>query len=348
MTGHAIVASARTARRRRERIVIAILAVIVVIVGLVSISIGGYTVSLPNIAAALVGRGTERDEFIVVQLRLPRVVIAILTGIAFALAGALFQSLLHNPLASPDIIGITGGASAAAVVAILVFGLSGLAVSGAAFAGGLAVASVIYLLSWRAGISGNRFVLIGIGFSFLVQSILGYLLTRADVRDAQSALVWLVGSLSGTTWTEIAMTALALAVLLPLVGAFAPRLAILQLGDDSANGLGVPAGRTRLALIIVGVALAAVGTAVVGPIAFVAFVSAPLARQLVGTGGLALVPSALVGAILVSTSDFVGQHLLPGDSQVPVGVLTGAIGAPYLLWLLASRNRSRGSHDHGA
>jgi iron complex transport system permease protein len=167
--------------------------------------------------------------------------------------------------------------------------------------------------------------------------VLGYLLTRADVRDAQSALLWLVGSLSGARWSDIAMLGVAVVVLLVLVALLAPRLRILQLGEQSATSLGVAVQPARLAILATAVALTAVATATVGPIAFVAFVAAPIARRLVG--GLALVPTALVGALLVIGSDFVGQHLLPGDLQVPVGIITGAVGAPYLLWLLAVTNR---------
>jgi len=314
----------------------------VIAVILVSLAVGAYTVAIPDLAKTLIGQGDTKDNFIVLQLRLPRVAIGAIVGIAFGIAGALFQSMLGNPLASPDIIGITGGASAAAVAGLLVFGVTGLAVSSMAFLGALLVATAIYLLSWRSGITGFRFVLVGIACAFMVQGLLGYLLTRADVRDAQAALVWLVGSLSGTRWPDIAIAAGGLAIILPLVALLAPRLKLLQLGDESAAGLGVPVARTRLLLLFTAVALAAIGTAAVGPIAFVAFVSAPIARRLVRTGGLALIPSALVGVLIVLVSDFAAQHLLPGGVQVPAGIITGAIGAPYLLWLLATTNRARG------
>ena len=334
--------AARSARARREFVVVLAVAALVVAVAIASLVVGSYTVSVPNVLKSLVGQGDPKDAFIILQLRLPRVVVGILAGIAFALAGAIFQALLSNPLASPDIIGITGGASAAAVAALLVLGLGGIAVSAFAFVGALAVAAAIYALSWRSGITGNRFVLVGIGFAFMVQGLLGYLLTRADVRDAQAALVWLVGSLSGVRWGDILIFGIGLLVLVPAVAALSPRLRILQLGDPSATGLGLPVSRTRLLLLLVAVALAALGTAAVGPIAFVAFVSAPIARRLTGTGALALVPTALVGILVVLVADFVSQHALPGGVQVPAGIITGAIGAPYLLWLLATTNRSRG------
>ena len=331
--------AARTVRRSRARLVTIVLLGAVLVIAALSLAVGAYSVSLPDLLATLAGQGSSKNEFIVLRLRLPRLTMAVLAGLAFALAGALFQALLGNPLASPDLIGITGGASVAAVFAILVLGLSGFAVSGFAFVGALVVASTIYLLSWRQGIAGYRFVLVGIGIAFMVQAALGYLLTRADVRDAQGALVWMVGSLSGTLWTEVAVAAISIGVLVPAVIVLAPKLRMLQLGDDTARGLGVRVDLSRVLLLAVAVALAASATASVGPIAFVAFVAGPIARRLVP--GTSLVPSALVGVLLVSTADFVSQHLLPGGVQVPVGIITGAIGAPYLLWLLATR-RSRG------
>jgi iron complex transport system permease protein len=306
-----------------------------------SLGVGAYTIAPGDLLAALVGQGSAGDRFVVLQLRLPRVVMAILAGTAFALAGALFQTLSRNPLASPDIIGVTQGAAVAAVGATLVLGWSGAAVSGAAFLGALLAAGLLAALSWRSGIGGYRFVLVGIGLAFLAQAGIGYLLTRADVRDAQAALVWLVGSLSGASWADIAVTAITLGVLLPLTWLVASRLRILQLGDDTATGLGVRAGPARLAVLALAAGLAAIAVAAVGPVAFVAFVAAPVARRALRTGGLALVPSALVGILLVLTADFAAQHLLPGDLEVPVGIVTGIIGAPYLLWLLIRTDRTR-------
>lgn len=336
-----VVARGRGRRRRREGTIIVVLAVIALLLVGASLAVGAYSISLPDLVSTILGHGSAKDSFIVGQLRLPRVAMGVLVGVAFGLAGALFQSLLGNPLASPDIIGITGGASAAAVSAILILGLDGIAVSGFALGGALIVAATISALSWRSGLTGYRFVLIGIGIAFVVQAILGYLLTRADVRDAQGAFVWLVGSLSSSRWNEILLTAASLVVLLPIVAVLAPRLRIAQLGDQAAASLGLGVQRSRIAVIAVAVTLAAVGTAAAGPIAFVAFVSAPIARRLVRTGGLALVPSALVGVVIVLAADFAAGHALPGAVQVPVGVITGVIGAPYLLWLLATTNRSR-------
>lgn len=286
-------------------------------------------------AAELLGVLRGEDSFVILRLRLPRVILAVEVGIAFALAGALFQTVLRNDLASPDILGISGGASLAGASALLLFGLSGALVSVWAFAGALIVALAIAMLAWRGGMSGHRFVLIGVGISFVVNSGIGYLLTRAEADDVRSALVWMVGSIGTPAWSQLGILTIALAALLPLVALAAPRLRVLQLGDDVAGGLGVRVTSARLAILALAVALAAVATAAAGPVAFVAFVSAPIARRLLP--GLALLPAAMVGAIVVLAAEFVAQNL--GTFEAPVGLVTGAIGAPYLLWLLATSDK---------
>jgi len=333
-------AARRQALRRRERRVVTGLAVGLLLVAALSLSVGAYWVSVPDLVATLLGQGTASENFIVLTLRLPRLVLALLVGVAFALSGAVFQSVLRNPLASPDIIGVTGGASAAAVFGMLILGFGALSTSLAAFGGAVVVAVVIYALAWRGGVVGYRFVLIGVGVAFMVQGLLGYLLSRADLNDAQGALLWLVGGVSGARWTNIGVLAALLAVLLPVLWLLSGRLRALQLGDDTATSLGVATERSRLLLLAVAVALAAIATAAVGPLAFVAFVSAPIARRISGTGGLALVPAALVGALITTVADFTAQHLLPGGLQLPAGIITGVIGAPYLLWLLATSHKS--------
>jgi iron complex transport system permease protein len=330
----ALAAARQTSRTRSVRVV-TVLSVLVVLVAGVSLAVGPFTLSLPDLVATLLGQGSGGDEFVIFRLRMPRLVLGAMVGAAFGLAGALFQNLLRNPLASPDLIGISGGASVAAAFGILVLGVSGAMLPLVAFGGAVVIAAGIYLLAWKQGISGYRFVLIGVGFAFMAQAVLGFLITRGDVREVQQALVWMVGGVGGAQWGDIIVLAIALLVLLPLVAALARPLSALQLGDDSAGGLGIAVERTKLTALVVGVALAAVGAAFAGPIAFVAFVSAPIAHRLLGTGSLGLVPSALVGVLVVTVSDFIAQHLLPGGLQVPVGIITGLVGAPYLLWLLA-------------
>lgn len=328
----------RNPNAARTRTVIAVLVVLVLILSWVSLAAGNPWMPLDDLVRTLTGHGERGDIFTIYRLRMPRLLVGIGAGLAFALAGALFQTLLRNPLASPDIIGVSGGASLAAATAILVGGLSGPAVSIAAFGGAVLIAALIYLLAWREGVSGYRFVLIGVGLAFAVNAGIGYLVSRAEMNEVSEALVWMVGSLGTPPWADVKVFAAALAVLGPLVAFLAPRLRILQLGDEAAGGLGVAVEPSRLAILGVAVALAAVATAFAGPVAFVAFACAPVARRLLPTAGLALVPSALVGVVLVLGADLIGQNLFD-EATIPVGIVTGVLGAPYLLWLLATSNR---------
>jgi iron complex transport system permease protein len=301
-----------------------------------SLSVGDFPIALAEVVPAVFGYGTADADFIVRTLRLPRALTGALVGMAFGLSGAVFQRITRNVLASPDIIGITAGASAGAVFLIIVVGASSVAVTAGALAGGLVTATTIYLLAWRNGISGFRLVLIGIGFTAALTSVIQYLLTRAEIDDATRATVWLTGSLNGRGWDHVVPVALALAVLVPLTLSQGRGLRALQLGDDAARGLGVRADLTRSVLIVGAVLLAAVATASAGPIAFVALAAPPVAKQLCQTGGIALVPAMLVGACIVLAADLVAQHVLGG---LPVGVATALVGAPYLLFLLSRANR---------
>lgn len=335
-------ADARRTGRIRLLVVSAALVAALIVLVVLALMLGDRVISPGDVFATLLGGGSGGDRFVVLGLRVPRLLLGLMVGVAFGLAGAVFQSLLGNPLASPDIIGISQGASAAAVGAILLAGWSGLAISFAAFGGAVIVAGLITVLAARHGMVGSRFVLIGIALAFLAQAAIGYLLTRSDVRDAQSALVWLVGSIGTVTSSELAITAVGLVVFVVALVALAPRLRMLQLGDETATGLGVRVTPTRLLITLIAVGLAAVATAAAGPVAFVAFVSAPIARRLLGGTGPALVVSALVGAVVVVGSDILAQHAIAG-LQVPVGIVTGIVGAPALLVLLARSNRTRGT-----
>jgi iron complex transport system permease protein len=323
---------------RYNLVAVSLLAALVVL-AYASLALGALGDPPSNVLSALAGGD---DRFTVVRLRLPRLVLGILVGACLGVAGTIFQTLLANPLASPDLIGVSQGASAAAAGAILLAGLSGPAVSLVAFVGALVVAAIITMLSWRNGVSSYRFVLIGIGLAFLVQAFLGYLLTRADLKEAQGALVWLVGSIGTAGWEEIGITAVIAGVLAVGMVPLAPTLRMLQLGDQTATGLGVPVTRSRALLTLVAVGFAAIAVAVAGPVLFVAFVAGPIARRVTRSPDAALVASALVGAVVVVAADFLGQRAL-GDVRVPVGVVTSLVGAPYLLWLLARDNRSRGT-----
>lgn len=334
-------ASTADRRSRASRVVTVsvVLAVLILLVSAVSLSLGAAAVAPGDILAALVGRADRLTQFVILDLRLPRLLAAVLIGGCLGLSGALIQSIARNPLASPDIIGITASASATGSIALVWFGLTGLALSGVVVAGTLIAALFIYLLAWRGGISGYRFVLIGIGFAAVAGGIVSYVLTTAALTDVQEALVWLTGSINSVDPVALAVLGVSTVVLVPCALLLSRPLAALGLGDDTAAAVGVRVERTRLLVVLVGVALAAVAVSVGGPIAFVAFLAAPIARRLVGHGSLALVPSALVGALVLVVSDIVAQFAVP-DVAFPVGVVTGVVGAPYLLWLLTRTNRT--------
>jgi iron complex transport system permease protein len=305
----------------------------------VTVTTGDYPIPLPEVVRALTGDGGEASTFIVVTLRLPRLLTALLVGAALGLGGAVFQSLTRNPLGSPDIVGFTTGAASGAVVALLVLHAGPAGVACAAVGGGLAAALLVYVLSWKRGVQGYRLVLVGIGVSALLTSVNSYLLTRADVVDAQNAAVWLTGSLNGRGWEHVRPVAAALALLVPVLLLLGRRLRMLEMGDDVAKALGVPVERSRLALIVLAVGVTAVAVASAGPVSFVALAAPQLARRLTGEPSVGLVSSALMGSCVLLFSDLAAQRLF-APTQLPVGVMTGAVGGVYLAWLLAREWRS--------
>ncbi|QNE19505.1 iron chelate uptake ABC transporter family permease subunit [Kribbella qitaiheensis] len=335
-----VISRARAARRARSLVVTAVLAAVVFVIFCVSLSLGDFKIPVSDVVKTLFGGGDKATEFIVNTLRLPRALTGLLVGLALGLSGAIFQSIARNPLASPDIIGVTYGASAFAVFAIVTLGLAGAAIAGLAIAGALLTAIIMYLLAWRRGVSSYRLILVGIGIGIgaMATSLTSYLLTKARVEIAQQALIWLTGSLNGRDWTQVRWMTITLVVLSPVLIFLVHRLRILQFGDETAYGLGLRVELSRLGLIVVAVLLAAMATAAAGPIGFVAFVAPPIARWLTRSAGPALIVSALIGAFVVSLSDLIAQHAL-GETQLPVGVITGVVGAPYLMFLLARANR---------
>lgn len=335
------VAAGRARRRMRRRSVIGVLAVVAMLVLLASLMIGNTFYTPGEVLRVVLGEVVPGASFTVGELRLPRAAMAVLTGASFGLAGITFQTMLRNPLASPDIIGISSGASAAAVIAIVVLSVSDTMVSLMAITAALATAALIYVLSYRDGVVGTRLILIGIGIAAMLDSVVSYVIVRAAAWDLQTAMRWLTGSLNGATWAQVLPLLLAFVVLTPILLGQSGNLTLMQQGDDSATALGVRVERTRVVVIGAAVVLIAFATAAAGPIAFVAFLSGPIAARIVGAGGSLMVPSALVGALLVLTADLAGQFAF--GTRYPVGVITGAIGAPYLVYLLTRTHRAGGS-----
>lgn len=319
------VSAVRARARRRTRLVLAGAVAAALAAAAVRVLLGDFTVTVADFLRILGGAEIPGATFLVLESKLPRAVAGVLAGAAFGAAGAAFQGMLRNPLASPDVLGLSLGASASAVAAIVLLGWTGTPVAVVATLGALAVA--LLLLGCGAG---HRMILVGIGIAAACQALVQWLLLRADVPHAQDALVWLTGSLSPATWPQLRVLALVVAAALPLLVLASARLRLLELGDDAAAGLGVRPARVRAAVTGLVVVLTAAATAVCGPVAFVALLAGPIARRL-QRGALSVGTAAAVGAAVVVAADHVAAYHLP---NVPVGVVTGAAGAPFLLWLL--------------
>lgn len=298
--------------------------------------LGDFTITVADFFRIVGGAEIPGATFILMQDKLPRAVMGILVGIAFGTAGAVFQSTMRNPLASPDIIGVSLGASASAVFGIVVLDLNGVPLSIAAVLGAVGLATAMRLV---AGADGSyRLVLVGVTAAAGMTAVVHYLLTRASEYDAVLALQWLTGSVGHATWPKIRILTV-LVVLLVLALVVAARSArVLELGLDVAHGLGIT-HRHQDVLLLIAVLLTAVAVAAAGPVAFVAFVAGPISRALNG-GRTTMSGAALVGAIVVVAGDYLAAYAVPGVA-FPVGVVTGAFGAPFLLWLLASGRTSR-------
>ena len=337
-------APARARRRRRTAGYAAAAALLLLALLAVRVLVGNPMVPVDLALRALSGENVPGISFIVMDHRLPVAVVAVLAGTAFGLSGTTFQTLLRNPLASPDVIGVTVGASAGAVIAMAFFQADGRALFWFALLGGLGTAALLLVVSGagRPGAAGavdNRFVLVGIALAAALHALISYLLTRLSLHSAGDAMHWMIGSLSSSTWDRAAVLAAALLVLIPALALLVVRLRILQLGDDTATSLGLSVPRTRVALILVAVALSALTVAVTGPLSFVAFLAGPLARMIAGRPSFPL--AAVIGAVIVLVADIAGQNLF-GTTELPAGVITGALGAPFLLWML-TRTPSSGS-----
>ncbi|MBS4536789.1 iron chelate uptake ABC transporter family permease subunit [Clostridium sp. D2Q-14] len=292
---------------------------------------------LSTVIRVLSGEQIQGATFTIATLRLPRMLSGLLAGLAFGIGGNTFQTMLRNPLASPDIIGISSGSSVAAVFCILVLNMSGSAVSVAAVISGLIVSIIIYMLSKGSGFAGGRLILIGIGMQAMISSLISYLLAKASQHDVPTALRWLSGSLNGVGIEDVPTLFLVVVIFGITILFLTKQLQILELGDEFAITLSIKVNLIRIMLILSSVFLIAFATSVTGPIAFVAFLSGPIASRLVGLGVSNVLSSGLVGASLVLGADMIGQFVF--STRFPVGVVTGILGAPYMLFLLIVINR---------
>ncbi|MEU6578723.1 iron chelate uptake ABC transporter family permease subunit [Streptomyces sp. NPDC046805] len=323
----------------RALIVVALLLIAALVAGVLLIGTGDAPIPPVDVLRTLAGNGTRFQEFIVDELRLPRVLVGLLVGASLGLGGALFQAVSRNPLGSPDVLGLTQGSTAGALTVIVLLSGSATEVTAGALAGGLVTGLGLYLLARERGVHGYRLVLVGIGVSAIVTAVNGYLLTQADLVDAARAVVWMTGSLDGRDWSQVWPLLALCAVLVPLVLVHARGLRMLEMGDDIAYALGVRVERVRLVAMIAAVLLTAAATAAAGPVSFVALTAPQLARRLTGSPGPNLLPSLCMGAALLVTADWAAQRAFGAD-QLPVGVVTGVLGGVYLLWLLVTERRA--------
>ena len=299
---------------------------------------GALAISGEQVWQVLLGQGASNVKLIVLEWRLPRVLMALLIGAALGISGAIFQSLLRNPLGSPDILGFNTGAYSGVLVALVLFNQSVTAMTGAALIGGIATAGLVYLFAWRNGVETFRLIIVGISVRALLMALNSWLIISASLESALSAGLWSAGSLNGITWAKTPPVIAVLLLALLLMALLARRMRLLEMGDDTACALGVPVERSRMWLMLIGVVLTAASTALVGPISFVALLAPQIARRLGGGIKGALPLAALCGALLLIAADFAAQHLfLP--YQLPVGVITVSLGGIYLIALLVREAR---------
>lgn len=307
-------------------------------IALITLASGEYQVPLPDVVGALFGQAEGRVHMVVVEWRLPRTALALVLGAALGIGGAIFQSLTRNPLGSPDVIGFDAGAYTGALVIIILMQGGYYLVAGGALLGGLLTALLVYFLAYSRGVQGFRLIIVGIGVSAMLNSLNTWMLLRAKLEVAMAAAIWGAGSLNGLGLDRLGPATLVLAVLIPLALLMSRPMAQLELGDDAARALGVNAERTRLALLVLGVALTATVTATAGPIGFVALAAPQLARRITGSAGVAMLPAAAMGALLLAAADYLAQRAF-APTQLPVGIVTVSLGGVYFVWLLLREAR---------
>lgn len=324
-------------RRKKINLINIILIALIIAMAVFSLVYGDKIYSLDTVFRVIIGENIQGASFSVGRLRLPRMLIGIMVGAAFGIAGNTFQTMLRNPLASPDIIGISSGCSVSAVFCILVLHISGGIVSIISVVFGLLISLIIYMLSRGTGFSGGRLILIGIGVQAITNAMVSYMILKSTQYNVPSALRWLSGSLNGMSMKDVPIILSVLVIFGGISIVLTKYIQILELGDELAITLGININILRVVLIVCSVVLIAFATAITGPIAFVSLLAGPIAIKLTGSSSANAFSAALVGAILVLAGDIIAQFVF--TTRFPVGVITGMIGAPYMLILLIYANK---------
>ncbi|WP_417528640.1 FecCD family ABC transporter permease [Marinomonas shanghaiensis] len=286
-----------------------------------------------DILLLIKGEATPYQSIVVWQWRASRLSAALILGAALGVSGAIFQSLVRNPLGSPDITGFNVGAFTGVLLSIALFGnLYWLSVFGAIL-GGLFSALLVYIFAYKGGHSGFRLIIVGIAISATLSAFNQWLTLSVSLETAMTAALWSAGTLNGMTWSRILPATALIVVFIICAFLLNTRMKLLEMGDDTAAALGISVNKTRLTLLFVGVALTAVATAITGPIAFIALAAPQIAKRLENSASISLGASALVGGLLLLTADFIAQHIWEG-STLPVGLITVSLGGIYLVYLI--------------
>lgn len=309
-------------------------------VAVFSLRSGTVTLDFTQVFNALTGSAPRNITMVVTEWRLPRVMMALLVGAALGISGAIFQSLMRNPLGSPDVMGFNTGAWSGVLVAMVLFGQHLTAITLAAMAGGILTSLIVWALAWRDGIETFRLIIIGIGMRAMLMAFNTWLLLQASLETSLSAGLWFAGSLNGLTWAKTLPAAPLILLMFICALLLVKRMRLLEMGDDSACALGVSVERSRLMLMLVAVVLTAAATAIAGPISFIALVAPHIARRLSGTARWGLTQSALCGSLLLLAADLCAQQLFM-PYQLPVGVVTVSLGGIYLIVLLVQESRKK-------
>ncbi|SDZ89423.1 iron complex transport system permease protein [Pseudobutyrivibrio sp. ACV-2] len=325
-------------RKKRYNLILCIILLMLLSLICINMTLGtNATYPLSDVFKVLMGQDGIKGAYIIKNLRLPRTIAAVFCGIAFGVAGNTFQTLLRNPLASPDIIGVSTGSTVAAVYGILYLHASNGAVSVMALISGLAAAGAIYWIATKGGYSGARLILTGIGAQAFFTALINWMVLKGAEYDVPSAMRWMTGNLNDIKSDGLPLLIFVVIIITGGIMFMGNILKGLELGDAYATVLGINVNLSRIIIIILAVVLIAFATSVTGPISSIAFLSGPIATRICGKRQTNTVSAGLVGACIVLAADFVGQNLLP--TRYPVGVITGILGAPYLLYLLININK---------
>lgn len=326
---------------KRATVVLTILLLLSAVIFLWSTGLGEMKIGPLTVLKVLFGGGTDMEKLVIQDFRLPRIIVALMVGMSLAVAGGILQGMIRNPLASPDVLGITGGAAVAVVGFLAFFSDQNHALTVsikwmplAAFVGAGIIALLVYFLAWKNGVSPIRLVLIGIGISALMQALTTLMMILGPIYRASQANIWITGTVYGSNWANVATLVPWTVIFLLIAFVMARNINVLELGDETATGVGGRVQRHRFLLLLISTALIGSSVAFAGGIGFVGLMAPHMARRLVGSAFGALLPvSAFIGGILVMLADLIGRTLF-SPLEIPAGVFTAGIGAPYFIYLL--------------